>query len=65
MDLFEIGVGMDLFDMDEVEELVEKLTKYSEAYYGGTPLVSDQVYDAAENRLRELAPTNDYFNVEP
>ena len=53
---------MDLFDMDEVEELVEKLTKYSEAYYGGTPLVSDQVYDAAENRLRELAPTNDYFN---
>jgi len=54
---------MDLFDMDEVEELVEKLTKWSVGYYGGNPLVSDQVYDAAEMRLRDLDPTNNYFNT--
>ena len=51
-----------MFEMEEVEELVEKLTKYSEAYYAGKPIVSDAVYDAAEMRLRELDPTNEYFN---
>lgn len=53
---------MDMFEMEEVVELVEKLTKYSEAYYAGKPIVSDAVYDAAEMRLRELDSTNEYFD---
>ncbi|MCK9441761.1 MAG: NAD-dependent DNA ligase LigA [Methanothrix sp.] len=53
---------MDMFELDEVNELVEKLTKWSEAYYAGNPIVSDPVYDAAEIRLRELDSKNSYFN---
>jgi DNA ligase (NAD+) len=53
---------MDFFWLDEVNELEGKLTKWSEAYYRGEPLVSDPVYDAAEMRLRELDPNNSYFN---
>lgn len=53
---------MNLFEMEEIEELVEELTAASEAYYGGKPIMSDPVYDAKEMRLRELDPDNKYFD---
>jgi len=40
----------------EIEELREELRKYRTAYYNLDPLVSDQVYDAKLERLRELSP---------
>src|SRR5689334_18923528 len=39
-----------------VTELAKLLRKYKDAYYNGTPLVSDAAYDALEDELRELAP---------
>src|SRR5436190_18027047 len=39
-----------------VAELVKLLRKYKDAYYNGTPLVSDAAYDALEDELRALAP---------
>jgi len=53
---------MNLFELEEVGDLVEALTAASEAYYLGKPIMSDQVYDAKEFRLKELDPTNTYFS---
>lgn len=53
---------MDFFELEEVNELVEKLMLWSDAYYRGEPIVSDPVYDAAEMRLRELDPTNSFLS---
>jgi DNA ligase (NAD+) len=39
-----------------VAELAKLIVKYKDAYYNGTPLVSDAAYDALEDELRELAP---------
>ena len=38
-----------------VAELAKLLRKYKDAYYNGTPLVSDAAYDALEDELRALA----------
>lgn len=39
-----------------ITELDKLLRKYKDAYYNGTPLVSDAAYDALEDELRELDP---------
>ena len=44
-----------------VAELVKLLRKYKDAYYNGTPLVSDAAYDALEDELRELEPSHDFL----
>ena len=44
-----------------VAELAKLLRQYKDAYYNGTPLVSDAAYDALEDELRELAPDHAFF----
>src|SRR5438067_12608371 len=44
-----------------VTELLALLRKYKDAYYNGTPLVSDAAYDALEVELRRLAPDHAFF----
>lgn len=44
-----------------VTELLGLLRTYKDAYYNGTPLVSDAAYDALEDELRELAPDHAFF----
>jgi len=46
-----------------VKETAEKLIKCKEAYYNGTPLVSDEEFDALEDELRTLYPENEYFSL--
>ena len=41
-----------------IAELAKLLRKYKDAYYNGTPLVSDAAYDALEDELRELDPNH-------
>jgi DNA ligase (NAD+) len=42
-----------------IVELAKLLRKYKDAYYNGTPLVSDAAYDALEDELRALDPTHE------
>ncbi|HEX5061714.1 MAG TPA: NAD-dependent DNA ligase LigA [Kofleriaceae bacterium] len=41
-----------------IAELAKLLRKYKDAYYNGTPLVSDAAYDALEDELRALDPAH-------
>lgn len=47
---------------DKINNLVQQLEQYSEAYYKGNTLITDEVFDALEEELRKLDPTNNYFN---
>lgn len=47
----------------EVRDLTEQLQQAREAYYNGDPELSDAEYDALEDQLRELDPTNDFFKT--
>lgn len=47
---------------NEVEQLVQRLTIYREAYSEGNPKVSDLVYDNLEDQLRKLDPKNKFFS---
>lgn len=40
------------------EKLVDILTKAADAYYNGTPIMSDVEYDALRGKLQELDPTH-------
>ena len=44
-------------------KLVADLQKYKDAYYNGTPLVSDAAFDALEDKLRALAPKHPFFST--
>ena len=44
-------------------KLVADLQKYKDAYYNGTPLVSDAAFDALEDELRALAPKHPFFST--
>lgn len=44
-----------------INNIVNLLIKYNEAYRNGTPLISDAEYDALEEQLRILEPHNDWF----
>lgn len=46
-----------------VAKLVADLQKYKDAYYNGTPLISDAAYDALEDQLRELDPKHAFFGT--
>ncbi len=41
-----------------IDELVAQIKKHKDAYYNGTPLISDAAFDALEDELRELDPEN-------
>ena len=45
----------------DVTGLVKKLTQYKDAYYNGSPLVTDAQYDALEDELRRIDPQHPYF----
>lgn len=47
--------------MQSIQELIEQLKKYSEAYYQGNTLIDDESFDALEDELRRIDPQNDYF----
>lgn len=44
-----------------IEELVEQLKIYSDAYYQGNEIVDDATFDALEDELKQRDPNNDYF----
>lgn len=44
-------------------KLVADLQKYKDAYYNGTPLISDAAFDALEDALRTLNPKHPYFSI--
>jgi DNA ligase (NAD+) len=49
-----------------VEELVDVLKSYNQAYRQGTPIVSDAEYDMLVERLRSIAPEHPFLQaVEP
>lgn len=48
---------------NNINDIVKKLQMWKDAYYNGTPLVPDSVYDAEENRLRALDPANAFFGM--
>lgn len=47
--------------MNRITDLVTKLTAARDAYYNGTPIMSDAAFDALEDELRRLDPTNAFF----
>ena len=47
--------------MESVKKLVENLMKWKEAYYNGTPLISDEEFDFEERKLKKIDPNNEYF----
>lgn len=59
MVLLEHFKGKYMFLQIEIEELVEKILKAREGYYGGKPIMSDPEYDALEMRLKEIDPENE------
>ncbi len=51
---------------ETVDELVDLLNAYNEAYRRGAPIVSDAEYDTLVEQLRELAPEHPFLQaVEP
>jgi len=42
----------------EIVKLAEQILYHKKKYYDGEPEISDEAYDALENRLRELNPDN-------
>jgi len=49
--------------MKDIEQLVEQLNKYNDAYRRGEPLISDAEYDTLVERLRELDPQHPFLKV--
>jgi DNA ligase (NAD+) len=47
--------------MSTKASIIERLTKARDAYYNGNPILSDAAYDALEDELRQLDPTNSFF----
>ena len=45
--------------MESVKKLVENLMKWKEAYYNGTPLISDEEFDFEERKLKKTDPNNE------
>jgi len=46
----------------DTTSLVKRLTEYKDAYYNGTPLVTDAQYDALEDELRRVDPQHSFFS---
>jgi DNA ligase (NAD+) len=45
----------------DVQDIVEQLQQWRDAYYNSEPLVSDAEYDALEDQLRDLDPHHVFF----
>jgi DNA ligase (NAD+) len=51
---------------NDIQTLVDELTRHNDAYRRGQPLIKDQVYDEMVERLRTLAPEHPFLSeVEP
>lgn len=48
--------------MQNIDTLVTQLRTARDAYYHGTPTMSDAAFDALENSLRKQDPNHDYFS---
>ena len=46
---------------NEIEKLVNKLNEYRYKYYNNYSEINDEEFDYYENKLRQLDPTNPYF----
>ena len=46
-----------------IAALVASIQKHKDAYYNGTPLISDAAFDAIEDELRALEPNNPIFKT--
>jgi DNA ligase (NAD+) len=44
--------------MDTIETIAARIQMYRDAYYNGTPMIEDAVYDALEDTLRGLDPNH-------
>jgi DNA ligase (NAD+) len=49
--------------MNKIQELVNKLLHYKEAYYNNEPKISDEAFDKLEDDLKAIDPTNSYFTT--
>lgn len=49
--------------MDEIKKLVKYLINCRESYYDGNPIISDEEFDALENKLYILDKENEYFKL--
>jgi len=49
--------------MATAKSMVTKLHKAKDAYYNGSPTMSDAEFDKLEDELRAIDPDNDYFKV--
>jgi len=47
--------------MKEIAEIVNTLNEAKSAYYEGKPLFSDDEFDELETKLKQIDPTNEYF----
>lgn len=45
----------------DVEQLVNDLKKFDEAYFNSTPIIPDSQYDSLKRTLQELDPSNEYL----
>jgi DNA ligase (NAD+) len=52
------GIDVDPALRARVDELAARVEKYRASYYAGHPEISDAAFDAIEDELRELDPTN-------
>jgi DNA ligase (NAD+) len=52
------GVDVDPAVRARVDDLAARLERYRASYYAGHPAISDAAYDALEDELRDLDPTN-------
>jgi DNA ligase (NAD+) len=52
------GLSTDPAQKARIAELAERVERYRASYYAGKPEISDAAYDALEDELRDLDPTN-------
>lgn len=54
------------FTIETKDVLLGMIKKHNSLYRAGNPEISDLEYDALVNKLKEIAPDNDWFkNIEP
>ncbi len=52
------GLDVDPKQKARIDELAARVERYRASYYKGTPEISDAAFDALEDELRDLDPTN-------
>ena len=46
-----------------ISDLVTSIKRYAQAYYSGSPIISDHEFDALTDKLRELDPSNELLRT--